>query len=344
MRRLSYGQAISEATVQCMEADPSIFVTGIGVDDFKGIFGTTAEAFRRFGSARVFDIPNGENAMTGIAIGAAAVGKRPLVVHPRNDFMFLCMDQLFNLAAKWRYMFGNRGGVPVVFRGIVGRGWGQGATHSQSLQSLFAHFPGLHVGLPASPADAKGLLVSALRGSAPVVLLENRALYDLDGEVPEACEAIPFGKGRVVRPGTDVTIVGISLMAYEATRAAEILAEQQVSAEVIDLRSVRPLDEEIVLRSLRKTGRLVVADTSWALCGVSAEVAAIAAEKGWQYLKAPVRRVTPPDCPAPVSRPLEDAFHPNPMTIAQACLDVLKAGAALGAIVADVQATFAGPY
>jgi pyruvate dehydrogenase E1 component beta subunit len=148
----------------------------------------------------------------------------------------------------------------------------------------------------------------------------------------------------VVRPGTDVTIVGVSLMAYEATRAADILAERNVSAEVIDLRSVRPLDDEIILRSLRKTGRLVVADTSWALCGVSAEVAAIAAEKGWQYLKAPVRRVTPPDCPAPVSRPLEDAFHPNPMTIAQACLDVLKAGAALGARVADVQATFAGPY
>src|SRR5580765_2125691 len=233
MRRLSYGQAISEATVQCMEADPSIFVAGIGVDDFKGIFGTTAEAFRRFGPARVFDIPNGENAMTGIAIGAAAVGKRPLVVHPRNDFMFLCMDQLFNLAAKWRYMFGNRsGGVPVVFRGIVGRGWGQGATHSQSLQALFAHFPGLYVGTPATPADAKGLLVSALQGTGPVVLLENRALYELKGEVPEALEPVPFGKGAVTRPGKDITIVGISLMAYEALRAAAILAEQGIDAEV----------------------------------------------------------------------------------------------------------------
>ena len=344
MRRLTYGQAISEATVQCMEADPNIFVAGIGVDDFKGIFGTTTEAFRRFGPARVFDIPNGENAMTGIAIGAAAVGKRPLIVHPRNDFMFLCMDQLFNLAAKWRYMFGGRGGVPVVFRGIVGRGWGQGATHSQSLQSVFAHFPGLYVGLPASPADAKGLLVSALQGSGPVVLLENRALYDLEGDVPEGLEAVPFGRGKIVRPGTDITIVGVSLMAYEAARAAEILVEHGVSAEVIDLRSVRPLDEDIILRSLRKTGRLVVADTSWALCGVSAEVAAIAAEKGWQHLKAPVRRVTPPDCPAPVAKPLEDAFHPNPLTIAQACLDVLKAGVPLGAGVSDVQATFVGPY
>jgi pyruvate dehydrogenase E1 component beta subunit len=209
---------------------------------------------------------------------------------------------------------------------------------------MFAHFPGLHVGLPATPADAKGLLVSALRGSAPVVLLENRALYELEGEVPEGLEAVPFGKGAVTRPGKDITIVGVSLMAYEALRAAKLLAEQGVDAEVIDLRSVRPLDEEIVLRSLRKTGRLVVADTSWALCGVSAEVAAIAAEKGFASLKAPVRRVTPPDCPAPVSKPLEDAFHPNPMTIARACLDVLKAGGASAKGVADVQATFAGPY
>ena len=344
MRSLRYWEAISEATVQCMEADPSIFLTGIGVDDFKGIFGTTAEAYRRFGAARVFDIPNGENAMTGIAIGAAAVGKRPLVVHPRNDFMFLCMDQLFNLAAKWRYMFGGKTGVPVVFRGIVGRGWGQGATHSQSLQAVFAHFPGLYVATPASPADAKGLLVSALRGTGPVVLLENRALYELEEEVPEEPVPIPFGKGKIVRPGKDITIVGASLMAYEAKRAAEILADHGVDAEVIDPRSIRPFDEAMLLESIKKTGRLVVADTSWAFCGFSAEVAAVAAEKGWEYLKAPVRRVTPPDCPAPVSRPLEEAFHPSPLTIAQTCLDLLKTDSSIKRGVSDVQESFAGPY
>src|SRR5258705_5953053 len=185
MSRRADGKAISEVTGQCMEAAPSFFVAGIGVADFKGIFGTTAEAFRRFGPARVFDIPNGENAMTGIAIGAAAVGKRPLVVHPRNDFMFLCMDQLFNLAATWRYMFGDRSGVPIVFSGIFGRGFGPGATHSQTLQALFPHFPRLPAGLPASPADANGLLVSALRGSGPVVLPENRAPHELQGDVPE---------------------------------------------------------------------------------------------------------------------------------------------------------------
>jgi acetoin:2,6-dichlorophenolindophenol oxidoreductase subunit beta len=344
MRKLKYWEAISEATVQCMEEDPSIFLTGIGVDDFKGMFGTTLEASRRFGSKRVFDIPNGENAMAGIAIGAAAAGKRPLVVHPRNDFMFLAMDQIFNLAAKWRYMFGNKSGVPVVFRGIVGRGWGQGATHSQSLQAVFAHFPGLYVATPASPADAKGLLVGALRGDGPVILLENRALYEHEGEVLEEPITIPFGKGRVVKPGKDVTIVGVSLMAYEAERAATLLADQGIDAEVIDPRSVRPLDADLILESLEKTGRLVVADTSWAFCGIAAEVAAIAAERGWQHLRAPVRRVTPPDCPAPVSKPLEDAFHPGPRVIAEACLQLMEAPMSASRRLADVHAEFQGPY
>jgi pyruvate dehydrogenase E1 component beta subunit len=344
VRTLKYWQAISEATVQCMEADPSIFVAGIGVDDFKGIFGTTRAAFERFGSSRVFDIPNCENAFAGITIGAAAVGKRPLVVHPRNDFMFLAMDQLMNLAAKWRYMYGDKGGVPVVTRAIVGRGWGQGATHSQSLHATFGHFPGLAVITPASPADAKGLLVSALTGSGPVIILENRALYELEEDVSEEANPIPFGKGRVVVEGTDITIVAASLMVHEAVRAAAMLGEHGISAEVVDPRTVRPLDEEIILNSIEKTHHLVVADTSWARYGLSAEVAAVAAEKGFSSLKAPVRRVTPPDCPAPVSKPLEDAFHPNPMSIAQACLDVLRSDGALNGAVADVQAKFFGPY
>ncbi len=344
MRRLTYWQAISEAVVQCMDADPNIFVAGIGVDDFKGAFGTTKAAFERFGRARVFDIPNCENAFTGVAIGAAAMGKRPVVCHPRNDFTFLCMDQLVNLAAKWRYMFGHKGGVPIVLRAVVGRGWGQGATHSQSLQSIFAHFPGLVVVMPASAADAKGLVVSALRGDAPVVILENRALYDLEEEVPEEPYAIPFGRGRIIRAGTDITIVAASLMVYEATRAAAILAEHGVSAEVIDPRTIRPLDAEIILASLRKTGRLVIADTSWAFCGFAAEVAAVAAERGWSSLRAPVRRVTLPDCPAPVARPLEEAYHPSPTTIADACLDLVNGEPASHRRLADVQASFVGPY
>jgi pyruvate dehydrogenase E1 component beta subunit len=258
--------------------------------------------------------------------------------------MFLATDQLINLAAKWRYMFGNKSGVPVVTRAIVGRGWGQGATHSQSLQAMFGHFPGLHVAVPASPADAKGLLVSALQGSTPTIILENRALYEHEGEVPEAPVPVPFGKGRVVREGSDVTVVAASLMVHEATRAADMLAEQGIQAEVVDARTVRPLDEEIILSSVAKTGHLVVADTSWARFGFAAEVAAVVAEKAVGSLRAPVRRVTPPDCPAPVSKPLEEAFHPSPVTIAQACLDVLRSDLAVNGHVADVQAAFLGPY
>src|SRR5689334_3788793 len=252
MRRLRYWQAISEATVQCMDADPDIFVAGFGVDDHKGVFGSTRAAFLKYGRDRVIDVPNCENGFAGITIGAAAVGKRPLVVHPRNDFMFLATDQLINLAAKWRYMYGGETGVPVVTRAIVGRGWGQGATHSQSLQSVFGHFPGLVVATPASAADAKGLLVSALTGSGPVIILENRALYELEDEVAEEATPIPFGKGRIAREGTDITIVAASLMVHEATRAAAILAEHNISAEVVDLRTMRPFDEEIILTSIEK--------------------------------------------------------------------------------------------
>jgi pyruvate dehydrogenase E1 component beta subunit len=188
------------------------------------------------------------------------------------------------------------------------------------------------------------MLCAALRGDSPVVLLENRGLYEIEDEVSEEATPIPFGRGRIVREGTDITIVGASLMAYEAARAADLLAEYGVSAEVIDPRSIRPLDERIILASLRKTGRLVVADTSWAMCGFAAEVAALAAEKGHAFLRAPVRRVTPPDCPAPVSKPLEDAFHPTPLTILRACTEVLNLGASVDRIITDVQARFAGPY
>jgi pyruvate dehydrogenase E1 component beta subunit len=344
MRKLTYCQAISEATVQCMEQDPSIVVAGQGVDDHKGVYGTTGEAFARFGSARVMDIPNGENAFAGIAVGAASMGMRPLVVHARDDFMFLAMDGIFNLAAKWRYMYGNKGSAPVVTRGVVGRGWGQGATHSQSLQSLFGHFPGLYVATPASPADAKGLLISALRSDTPVILLENRGLYELAGEVPEEPVAVPFGKGRIARPGEDITIVAASLMVHEAERAAVALAVRGISAEVVDVRSVRPLDDAMICESVARTGHLVVADTSWARYGFSAEVAAVVAETVPQALRAPVRRVTPPDCPAPVSWPLENAFHPGPEAIMKACLETLRSTQKAVPEIGDVMAGFVGPY
>jgi pyruvate/2-oxoglutarate/acetoin dehydrogenase E1 component len=324
MRQLTYAQALSEGLCQAMESDPSIFVTGIAVDYPSGIFGSTAEAAKRFGPARVFDAPAMENALTGIAVGAAAMGKRPVIVHPRNDFMFLAFDNLINLAAKWRYMFnGAAGTVPIVVRAVIGKGWGQGATHSQSLQSMLAHVPGLTVVMPAFPYDAKALTIAALQHDGPVVMLEHRALYSISGDVPDAFEPGELGKAKVVRSGKDVTIVGTSLMAYEATHAADELARHGVEAEVIDLRTIRPLDEETVLASVRKTGHLIVADTSWELCGVVSEIAGLAAEKAWPYLKTPVVRIALANAPAPVSKHLEDVFYPKASTIARAVLATL---------------------
>jgi len=344
MRQIKYSQALSEGMVQEMEVNPDIFITGIAVDYPSGIFGTTTEARKRFGSARVFDAPAMENALTGICIGAAAVGKRPIIVHPRVDFMFLSFDMLLQLAAKWRYMYGgNAGQVPIVIRAIIGRGWGQGATHSQSIQAPLAHFPGLTVVMPAFPSDAKGLMISALRHTGPTVILEYRTLYDTQGYVPENPVAVPLGKANVVRQGKDITIVASSYMSYEAVHAADELQKYGIFAEVVDLRSIRPLDEETILSSVRKTGYLIVADTSWELCGVSSEVAALAAEKAFNYLKAPVRRLSVADCPSPVSQPLEKAFYPTASTIARIAQNVLGKEAQ-GIASLDRDDAFKGPY
>lgn len=344
MRELKYSQALSEGLVQAMDRDPGIFVTGIAVDYPSGMFGSTIEANRRFGPERIFDAPAMENALTGIAIGAAAMGKRPVIVHPRNDFMFLAFDQLINLAAKWKYMYaGNAGTVPIVVRAVIGKGWGQGATHSQSLHAPLAHFPGLTVMMPAFPMDAKGLTLAALQSDGPVVILEHRALYDTLGDVPEEAEPTPIGKARVVREGTDVTIVATSFMAYESVLAAEELEKEGISAELIDPRTIRPLDTGTILASVRKTGRLIVADTSWELCGFASEVAALAAEQAFESLKAPVRRICLADCPAPVSQPLEAAFYPRASTIAAAAMVMLgRDGAIMDGI--DREDRFKGPY
>lgn len=312
MRTLTYSQAISEALVIGMRENPKVFITGIGVDYPVGVFGTTREALDEFGSSRVFDSPSMENALTGICIGASAMGMRPVIVHHRNDFMFLAFDQMINLAAKWRYMYGgNAGQVPIVVRGIIGRGWGQGATHSQSLQSPIAHFPGIAVVMPAMPADAKGLILSALKSPSPVVILEHRSLFDIVGEVPEGEYETPIGKANVLRVGSDISVVCTSYMVIEAMRAAEFLSRFGISVEVIDLRSMRPLDEETIINSVIKTGKLVVADTSWVQYGVASEIAALVAEKAFKYLKAPVVRIGLPDSPAPSSKVLEDAFYPS---------------------------------
>lgn len=343
MRKIKYTDALSEGLLQAMERDTNIFVTGISVDYSAAAFGTTTAALKKF-PTRVFDAPSMENALTGVAIGAAAMGKRPIIYHPRNDFMFLAADQMINLAAKWKYMYaGNAGNMPLVVRTVVGKGWGQGATHSQSLHSVFAHFPGLIVLMPATPMDAKGLLIAATQNNSPAIIIENRALYNIEDYVAEEYFTIPIGKANILRPGKDLTIVATSLMVQESLVAAQVLAREGVDIELIDIRCIRPLDEVTVLKSLEKTGKLLVVDTSWTLCGFAGEIAAIAAEKGYHFLKAPVRRLSLADCPAPVSLPLEKAFYPKPSNIVKAVLSMLGKNTIDIASV-DIEDNFKGPY
>ncbi len=344
IRQLTYAQAISESIVQAMDLDPNVFLIGLGVDDHKGIFNTTIEAYRRFGARRVLGTPASENALTGVAIGAALNGKRPILVHARNDFMFLALDQMINNAAKWKFTSGGISTVPIVVRAIIGKGWGQGPVHSQSIQSVLAHFPGLYVAMPSNAYDAKGILQKSLQVETPVVILEHRALYDQSADVPANRYTVEFGQGKVVRPGKDLTVVAASMMVSEALKAATILEEEGIDIEIIDPVTIQPLDEKTIIDSIKKTGRMICADTSWARCGFSAEVAAVAAEKAFRYLKTPVKRITLPAYPSPVSKVLEDAFYPMSQDIRKAVyevLDIKKKNSPDSFKEAD---TFMGPY
>lgn len=321
MREIKYTQALNEAVTQMMEIDNSIFVFGEGVDYNGGIFGSTDGLQKKFGKERIFDTPLSEDALTGVCVGSAIAGMKPILVHARIDFLMLTMNQLVNHAAKWPYMCG--GNVPILIRAIIGKGWGQGAQHSQSLQALFAHIPGLQVIMPVFPFDAKGLIVSALKNKNPVISIEHRWLYDKTGNVPEEIYEVPIGKGKVVRNGKDATVVAVSQMVLEALEAANYLQNKGIETEVIDLRTVRPIDEKIICDSVKKTGRLVVADTGWKACGISAEVAAVAAENVAGYLKANIVRITLPDAPTPSSYVLEKEYYPNFNDIVAAVLKVL---------------------
>lgn len=315
MSLMTYGQAMRDALRVAMEKDPAVFVMGIGVDDHKAVFGSTKGLVERFGKGRVFDTPISEAAMTGIAIGAALGGMKPVHIHIRNDFLYLAMDQLLNIAAKWRYMFGGKMKIPIVIRACIGRSWGQGAQHSQSLQSFFMHVPGLKVAMPTTPYEAKGILLAAISDPDPVVMIEHRLLYDHSEEVPESYYEFPLGKAVVRREGKDITLVANSYMALECLKVAEVLKEQDIEVEIVDPVSLAPLDTETLLNSVRKTGRLLIVDCGWTTCGVSAEIAALAAEKAFEALKGPIQRLGNQPVPCPVSKPLEDLFYPRPAEI-----------------------------
>lgn len=303
---------------QEMERDPSIFVYGIGVPDHKRIFGTTAGLTERFGPQRCFDTPLCEDAMTGFGLGAALNGARPIHVHIRVDFLLLAMNQLANMAASYRYISGGQLKVPLVIRAIIGRGWGQGCQHSKSTLSTFAHIPGLKVVAPTTAIDAKGLLISAIRDDNPVLCIEHRWLYWQEQDVPEESFTIPIGQANVLRTGRDLTIVATSWMNVEAMQAAEILSRRGVEIEIVDPRTIAPLNDELIVESVAKTGHCIVADNDWLHCGFSAEVAAAVSEKCFGQLKSPVCRIGFAPTPCPTVRHLEDAFYPNAKNIIRA--------------------------
>jgi len=317
-RKLSYSLAINEALHQMMSTDSGVFLIGQGVKSPWYVGNTAQGLLERFGPERVIDTPISENAMTGTAVGAALAGMRPVAVHPRMDFMLYAFDPIINEAANWFYMNGGRRSAPVVIWGIINRGGEQAAQHSQALHAMFAHAPGLKVVMPSTPYDAKGLMIAAIRDDNPVIYIDDRWLYNDEADVPEEVYEVPIGKAAVRREGGDVTIVAISYMSVQALLAAETLARKGIEAEVIDLRTLKPLDEETILASVRKTGCLVVADVGWLSFGASAEIVARITEKAFASLKAPVRRVALPDTPAPMSAPLEKAYYPMAQEIVSA--------------------------
>lgn len=307
-----------------MARDESIIIFGIGVPDHKKIFGSTVNLLEKYGPSRCFDTPLAEEAMTGFALGAALQGLKPIHVHIRVDFLLLAMNQLVNMISSYNYTTGSHFKTPILIRAIIGRGWGQGSQHSKSLHSYFAHIPGLKVILPTTASDAKGMITSAIRDDSPVVCLEHRWLYWATDKVLEETYETPIGIAKVLREGSDITIVGTSWMNIEALRAAEILFKHRgVKAEVVDVRSLYPLDADSIARSVAKTGFCIIADNDWTSYGAGGEIAALTYEKCFDYLKKPIRRVGFAHAPCPTVRCLENEFYPNAETIIRECESIL---------------------
>lgn len=311
MREITYCQAINEALRECMRQDERVVLLGEDVGCYGGIFQVSAGLLNEFGPNRVIDTPISESGFVGACVGAALTGMRPVVEIMFIDFTTVCMDMIVNQMAKMHYMFGGRGQVPMVLRTNIGAGRGAAAQHSQSFHSLFMHIPGLYVAAPSTPYDAKGLMIEAIRNDNPVIFVEHKKLYVTKGEVPEETYTIPFGKAEIKRSGRDVTVVATHAMVLRSLQAAEELAKDGIEVEVVDPRTLNPLDKETILRSVTKTGRLLVADEGHKTCGVAAEIGTIVAEEAFWSLKAPIARVCSPDTPVPFSPPLEEAYIPD---------------------------------
>jgi pyruvate dehydrogenase E1 component beta subunit len=311
VREISFLEALNEALRQEMERDPTVIVMGEDVGVYGGVFGVTKGLLEKFGFERVIDTPISEAGFIGAAIGAAATGLRPVVELMFVDFFGVAMDQIYNQAAKMRYMFGGKIKVPITIRTTIGGGLSAAAQHSQVLYSIFAHVPGLKVVVPSTPYDAKGLLISSIRDDNPVMFFEHKLLYPVKGPVPEEPYTIPLGKADVKREGSDVTVIGLALTVHQALEAADILAKEGISVEVVDPRTIVPFDKEAILKSVRKTGRVVIVDEDYDRCGFASWVTAIIADEAFEYLDAPIKRITTPNVPIPFSPPLEKYILPS---------------------------------
>jgi pyruvate dehydrogenase E1 component beta subunit len=334
MAKKSYRMAINDALRSEMRRNPDIIVLGEDVAGGQGatgevgvvgsVFGVLGGLYKEFGPTRVIDTPISESAIIGAAAGAALTGLRPVAEIMFVDFVGVCFDQIYNQAAKFRYMFGGKARTPMIIRATIGAGFRAGAQHSQSMHPLFTMVPGLKVVMPSNAYDAKGLMIEALRGDDPVIYLEAKTLYDTEVEVPDEAYRIPFGEANVAREGKDITIVAFGPMVPRAIAVAEALAKDGINAEVVDPRTTSPLDEDTILESVEKTGRLVLVDESPPRCSLAADVAALVADKGFKSLKAPIKAVTCPHTPVPFAPNLEDEYMPNPRRIEAAVRAVMK--------------------
>lgn len=316
-REITYAEALREAQDTCLAKDQTCYLMGLGVPDPKGIFGTTVGLQKKYGEERVFDIPLSENAMTGVAIGSAITGLRPILTHQRLDFALVSIDQIVNQAAKWHYMFNGSMSVPLVIRMIIGRGWGQGPQHSQSLHAWFAHIPGLRVVMPSTAYDAKGMLIAAAEENGPVLFLEHRWLHNTTSIVPDGTYRVSLSKAAVIREGADITLVGISYMTLECLDAAKKLDELGIEAEVIDLRSVQPLDRNTIISSVEKTRRIAIVDHAEASCGISSEIISCIFESINGTLKTKPKRICLPGHPVPTSYVMAKDYYPDSYDIAK---------------------------
>ena len=324
MRQLNYGKAINEALFQAMELDPSVIVAGQTVDTKAGVFGTTTGLVERFGTDRVQDFPDAESVMTVAAVGEALAGLRPVLVHQRMDFMLYSLDAFGNWMSMWRFLSNGQANLPVTIRVVVGKGWGQGPHHSKSIHAWLAHLPGIRVAMPATAFDAKGLLLESIFGEDPTLIVEHRSLFSMEDGVPEKPYRVRFGHAAVRRVGSDVTLAAIGFMVPTVLKAASRLAEESIDVEVIDLRTISPIDKKTLLTSVSKTKRLVVADPAWQYFGAAAEIVTQVCENLGSDLAANPVRVCFPDSHTPVSSALEQEYYPNDETIVSEVRKMLK--------------------